>query len=58
MTWLVEDKDPTPPGEQMAALWKRPEILRMPGAHTAPGYVISSSDTFPSPKENDISSPL
>ncbi len=41
MTWLVEDKDLTPPGEQMAALWKRPEILRMPGAHHAYAEIVA-----------------
>jgi methylisocitrate lyase len=34
MTWLVErDRDPRPPGDRLAALWARPGIVRMPGAH-------------------------
>jgi methylisocitrate lyase len=34
MTWLVErDRDPRPAGDRLAALWARPGIVRMPGAH-------------------------
>ena len=46
MTWLVENKDLTPPGEQMAALWKRPEILRMPGAHHAYAGIVAKRAGF------------
>ena len=34
MTWLVErDRDPQPAGDRLAALWERPGIVRLPGAH-------------------------
>ena len=34
MTWLTErDRDPTPAGDRLAALWARPGIVRLPGAH-------------------------
>ncbi len=34
MTWLTErDRDPRPAGDRLAALWARPGIVRMPGAH-------------------------
>ncbi|MBM3220114.1 MAG: methylisocitrate lyase [Candidatus Rokubacteria bacterium] len=34
MTWLTErDRDGQPAGERLAALWARPGIVRIPGAH-------------------------
>jgi methylisocitrate lyase len=34
VTWLTErDRDPTPAGDRLAALWARPGIVRLPGAH-------------------------
>jgi methylisocitrate lyase len=34
MTWLTErDRDAQPAGERLAALWARPGIVRIPGAH-------------------------
>src|SRR5512145_1246744 len=34
MTWLTtEERDPRPAGDRLAALWERPGIVRMPGAH-------------------------
>ena len=34
MTWLTErDRDLTPAGDRLAALWARPGIVRLPGAH-------------------------
>jgi methylisocitrate lyase len=34
MTWLTEtDRDPTPAGDRLAALWSGPGILGLPGAH-------------------------
>jgi methylisocitrate lyase len=34
MTWLTEaDRDPRPAGDRLAALWARPGIVRLPGAH-------------------------
>ena len=46
MTWLVEEKDLTPPGDQMAALWQRAEILRMPGAHHAFAGIVAKRAGF------------
>ncbi len=35
MTWLTEAKrDPRPAGDRLAALWARPGIVRIPGAHS------------------------
>ena len=34
MTWLTDsDRDRRPAGDQLAALWQRPGIVRLPGAH-------------------------
>ncbi|HYE91034.1 MAG TPA: methylisocitrate lyase [Terriglobales bacterium] len=34
MTWLTERaRDPRPAGERLAALWAKPGIVRLPGAH-------------------------
>jgi methylisocitrate lyase len=34
MTWLTErDRDPRPAGDRLAALWEKPGIVRLPGAH-------------------------
>jgi methylisocitrate lyase len=46
MTWLTAHADPTPPGERMAALWKRPQILRMPGAHHAMAGILAKRAGF------------
>jgi methylisocitrate lyase len=46
MTWLVSNKDPSAPGERMAALWQRPEILRMPGAHHAYAGLLAKRAGF------------
>src|SRR5579862_2969232 len=46
MTWLVTQPDPTPPGERMAALWRRPQILRMPGAHHAMAGILAKRAGF------------
>jgi methylisocitrate lyase len=46
MTWLVENKDTTPPGEQIAKLWSKPEILRMPGAHHAYAGIVAKRAGF------------
>ncbi len=36
MNWLSSDtKDPTPPGERLAQLWRQPGILAIPGTHNA-----------------------
>src|SRR5207244_9900490 len=34
MTWLTE-RDERPAGDRLAALWAKPGIVRMPGAHDA-----------------------
>ncbi len=35
MTWLTEaERDPRPAGDRLAALWARPGIVRIPGAHS------------------------
>ena len=33
MTWLTARDDPRPAGDRLAALWERPGIVRLPGAH-------------------------
>jgi methylisocitrate lyase len=46
MTWLLESEDRRPPGERMAELWARPELLRIPGAHSALAGVIAKRAGF------------
>jgi len=46
MTWLLANGDGRPPGERMAALWARPQILRMPGAHSPLAGVIAKRAGF------------
>lgn len=46
MTWLLESGDDRPPGERMAELWARPQILRMPGAHSALAGLIAKRAGF------------
>ncbi len=46
MTWLLEQSDDTPPGERIARLWQRPQILRMPGAHHALAGIIARRAGF------------
>lgn len=46
MTWLVERKNPIPPGERMAELWRRPQILTMPGAHHPYAGVVAKRAGF------------
>ncbi|MCO5090588.1 methylisocitrate lyase [Bosea sp. (in: a-proteobacteria)] len=46
MTWLVEQKMPTPPGDRMAELWRRPNILRIPGAHHAYAGIVAKRAGF------------
>ena len=34
MTWLTDNDRTSPPaGDRLAALWQRPGIVRLPGAH-------------------------
>jgi methylisocitrate lyase len=46
MTWLVEPVHEQPPGETLAALWARPQILRMPGAHHPLAGIIAKRAGF------------
>jgi methylisocitrate lyase len=46
MTWLLENGDQRPPGKRMAELWERPQILRMPGAHSPLAGVIAKRAGF------------
>ena len=46
MTWLVEQETDRAPGEQFAALWKEPQILRMPGAHDAYAGLVAKRAGF------------
>jgi methylisocitrate lyase len=46
MTWLVDTKNPMPAGERMAALWQRPEILRIPGAHHPYAGIVAKRAGF------------
>lgn len=46
MTWLLNETDPVPPGERLAALWARPGILRMPGAHHAMAGLLAKEAGF------------
>lgn len=46
MTWLVDDGSAQPPGDALAALWARPQILRMPGAHHPLAGIIAKRVGF------------
>jgi methylisocitrate lyase len=46
MTWLVQQSNPTPPGERFAALVARPQILRMPGVHHAMAGLLAKKAGF------------
>jgi methylisocitrate lyase len=46
MTWLLEQDHDTKPGDRIAALWERPQILRMPGAHHPLAGVIAKRAGF------------
>lgn len=46
MTWLVQTRSPVPPGERIAALWERPQILRLPGAHHAMAGLLAKKAGF------------
>ena len=46
MTWLLENEDRRPPGDRMAEFWARPQILRIPGAHSALAGVIAKRAGF------------
>lgn len=46
MTWLVQQSDPTPPGDRFDALVQRPQILRMPGVHHAMAGLLAKKAGF------------
>ncbi len=46
MTWLLEQDNNQKPGDRIAALWARPQILRMPGAHHPLAGVIAKRAGF------------
>lgn len=48
MTWLLRDGGGEAPGEVLAQLWKRPEILRIPGAHDPLSAVLAEQAGFES----------
>lgn len=48
MTWLIRKSDQALAGERLAALWKRPGILRIPGAHNPLAAVLAAESGFES----------
>jgi methylisocitrate lyase len=47
MTWLTsDDRNTTPPGERLAQLWQRKEILVAPGAHNALAALLAKRAGF------------
>src|SRR5262245_44422535 len=46
MTWLLEQRDGVAPGERLAALWRRPQILGIPGAHTPLAGILARRAGF------------
>lgn len=47
MTWLTNDtKDPVPPGEVLAQLWREPGIIAIPGAHNALSALLAKKAGF------------
>lgn len=47
MTWLTSSHwDMAPAGERLAALWQRPGILRIPGAHNAMAGLLAKKAGF------------
>jgi methylisocitrate lyase len=46
MTWLVSGKDQSQPGDRLAALLQRDQILRMPGAHHAYAAIVAKRAGF------------
>lgn len=47
MTWLTnDDGNTTPPGERLAQLWQRKEILVVPGAHNALAAILARRAGF------------
>jgi len=49
MSWLLQDgADRTAAGDRLAALWERPGIVRIPGAHDALSAVIARDTGFES----------
>ncbi|UUX50037.1 methylisocitrate lyase [Nisaea acidiphila] len=46
MTWLLENAALRPAGDRLAALWERPGILRIPGAHDPFSAVVARDTGF------------
>ena len=46
MTWLTDAGDRRPAGDRLAALWERPGIVRMPGAHDALAALLAKRAGF------------
>jgi methylisocitrate lyase len=46
MTWLLEQRNDIPAGERLAALWRRPGILGIPGAHTPLAGILARRAGF------------
>ncbi len=46
MTWLTKPTDTAPAGERLAALWQRPEILAIPGAHHPLAAILAQRAGF------------
>jgi methylisocitrate lyase len=47
MTWLSDDaKNPAPPGERLAELWRQPGIVAIPGVHNALGALMAKKAGF------------
>lgn len=47
MTWLTNDtRDPIPPGERLAQLWREPGTIAIPGAHNALGALLAKNAGF------------
>ena len=46
MTWLTDPRDRRPAGDRLAALWARPGIVRLPGAHDALAALLARRAGF------------
>jgi methylisocitrate lyase len=46
MTWLTKTMNAQPAGERLAELWRRPEILQIPGAHNPLAAILAERAGF------------
>ncbi|HXR35859.1 MAG TPA: methylisocitrate lyase [Candidatus Binataceae bacterium] len=46
MTWLSDSNNSSSPGERLAELWRRPEIVAIPGAHNALAALLAKRAGF------------